>query len=40
MDLLLPAFLAFIALYIVRSREQGQRIRLLASHLGLSLIHI
>mgnify|MGYP007008264307 FL=1 len=34
MDLLLPAFLAFIALYIVRSREQGQRIRLLASHLG------
>lgn len=34
MDLLLPALLAFAALYILRSREQTRRIRLLAGYLS------
>jgi hypothetical protein len=34
MDLLLPVFLAIFTLYILRSREQGRRIRLLATHLS------
>ncbi|KAF1019085.1 MAG: hypothetical protein GAK30_03329 [Paracidovorax wautersii] len=34
MDLLLPAFVAFVVLYLLRVHEQTQRIRLLAAHLG------